>query len=85
MPDENRTSLMRLIEAYSFVLYETILFLDTHPSDTRALAFFQKYKLLKEEATLKYTKQYGPIVHTDVTSDTRFNWVDEPWPWEREV
>lgn len=85
MFSENRNALMRRIQAFSFVLFELHLYLNTHPNDTRALEYFKKYKELRAATVAQFIEKYGPIVANDVTSDTTWNWIDTPWPWEREA
>ncbi|MGI6176598.1 MAG: spore coat protein CotJB [Christensenellales bacterium] len=79
-----RNALMRKIQEYDFVLVETALFLDTHPDDRQALAHYQKYLALKQDVVNQYTALYGPIRQEDVTSTTRWTWVDGAWPWEND-
>ena len=76
---------MRRVQAYGFVLYELHLFLNTHPTDQKALEYFHKYKELRSAAAASYVAKYGPLVANDVISETTWNWIDTPWPWEREV
>lgn len=75
-------NLLRAIQMYDFYLYELNLYLDTHPNDSQALALFKKYTTLKNAAYETYIEKYGPIT-ADQSSDDKFNWVDDPWPWER--
>lgn len=78
----NGNNLLRAIQMYDFYLYELNLYLDTHPTDSQALALFKKYTALKKTAYETYIEKYGPIT-ADQSSGDKFNWVDEPWPWER--
>ena len=75
-------NLMQAIRMYDFYLYELNLYLDTHPDDTQALALFKKYNALRANAYEAYVAKYGPIT-ADQSSTEKFNWVDDPWPWER--
>lgn len=79
----NGNNLMRAIQMYDFYLYELNLYLDTHPYDRQALDLFKKYNELRESAYEAYTSKYGPITADGSSTDKRFNWVDDPWPWER--
>lgn len=79
----NGNNLMRAIQMYDFYLYELNLYLDTHPYDRQALDLFKKYNGLRESAYEAYTSKYGPITADRSSTDERFNWVDDPWPWER--
>lgn len=82
---ENKNALLRRVQVYTFVVFELNLYLNTHPTDQKALEYFQKYKDLKAAAVTQYIAKYGPIVAQDVASDTTWSWIDSPWPWEREV
>lgn len=79
----SRKELMERINQYSFAMNEANLFLDTHPFDTEALNFFQKYRELRVEAVKEYTKYYAPLaIDYAVCDKTPWSWVNEPWPWE---
>jgi spore coat protein JB len=75
-------NMMRRLQVQSFVLDDVRLYLDTHPDDQRALAYYQKYRKLKEQTEAEYVRAFGPINSCQVDSDTRWTWVDTPWPWE---
>lgn len=77
-----RQKLLWMIKVYGFALLETNLFLDTHPDDEKAIAFFNSTNQKKTEAVTAYTKKYGPITAQGAVYDKRFTWVDDPWPWE---
>ena len=49
----NRQELFNKIQSLGFVLYDTALFLDTHPENARALDFYRE----KQEWYLKYRKE----------------------------
>ncbi|WP_312643969.1 spore coat protein CotJB [Hydrogenoanaerobacterium sp.] len=72
------------IKVCDLILVETGLFLDTHPTDKDALAFFKKYNDLYTQAKNEYIEKYGPIMQTDYNGGDRWNWIDSPWPWEHE-
>lgn len=80
----SRKELMRQIKEYDFAAYELMLFLDTHPKDTKALAMYhevvKKAKLLRSE----YETNYGPITANNVMSKESWTWIDSPWPWEND-
>ncbi len=76
-------NLMRAIQMYDFYLYELNLYLDTHPTDENALALFRKYNDARASAYETYISKYGPVSAKDLKDGNCFNWVDDPWPWER--
>ena len=73
---------MLRLQELSFALKETELFLDGHPANRKALAYFAEtkaeYDLLKEE----YERTYAPITPGADTNATEWRWVRTPWPWE---
>lgn len=83
----NERTLKRRIEALDFAILETELFLDTHPSDRRALQMLREYRSRRKSEIANYESQFGKyIVTTDnVDAQDRWNWIDSPWPWERQV
>lgn len=76
-------NLMRVIQMYDFYLYDLNLFLDTHPNDKEALARFNELKEKRNRAYDAYIENCGPITAVQNNSDNYFNWVNDPWPWER--
>ena len=58
--------------AVPFLLWELHLYLDTHPDDAEAIAAYRQ--LLPDD---------DPETAAGAESgETRFHWVDGPWPWE---
>ena len=78
-----KEQMLHNIGIVDFVLVDLALFLDTHPFDADALAYFQKYRELRVEAVMEYAKYYAPLaIDYAVCDKTPWNWVNEPWPWE---
>ena len=74
----------------SFVLDDLRLYLDTHPEDQNAMECYEKYQNLRNKAIQKHEKESGPIISYQVekipTADADiWQWVYNPWPWEKEV
>ena len=73
------------VQKCNFAAYDLLLYLDTHPDDKKAFCLFQdmvaKYKKLKRE----YEKDYGSLEAYNSASMDKFDWLDSPWPWEREA
>ena len=79
-----RKELMDHINQTSFAVDDVKLYLDTHPCDEEALAFFREYSQLHNEALREYAKQYGPLT-IDTAGEScneRWQWINEPWPWQ---
>lgn len=79
-----RKDLLEKINQVSFVVDDVKLYLDTHPWDEEALACFEEYSCLRNEALKEYAENYSPLtVDTVVYSDCEnWNWINDPWPWQ---
>ena len=60
------------------------LFLDTHPKNQQALYFYDKYAELRKKLIKEYNENFGSLTWYD-NSCNKWNWLDEPWPWQVEV
>ena len=78
---ENRNALLRKIQEIDFALYETTLYLDTHPCDEKALHLHKEYASASKELKEQYQMQYGPLTPAANTEDA-WEWLRGPWPWE---
>ncbi len=78
--------LRRRIWEIDFVLYELVLFLDSHPDCQRALALMRDYRRLRRETLKDYEERYGamPITARDVEPEGMWEWINGPWPWEND-
>ena len=83
--DGNRNLLLKKISRAGFVLNDLALFLDTHPSNVQALRHYEFYQKKHESLTHEYERMYGPLTRKmTVGGQDRWDWIDGPWPWERE-
>ena len=53
--------LLRRIQAEDFALYEAVLYLDGHPKNRKALAFYNKHCNIVKELRREYEEKYGPF------------------------
>ncbi|MDO4260888.1 MAG: spore coat protein CotJB [Eubacteriales bacterium] len=78
-----RQQMLRWVDMVSFAVQEANLYLDTHPSDPAALAYFQEYSQLRRQALQDYAALYGPLtIDTARGCRAGWEWVNRPWPWE---
>ncbi|MBP3888597.1 MAG: spore coat protein CotJB [Cellulosilyticum sp.] len=82
---KEQCELLDLIRVLGFNLYDTVLFLDTHPCDEKALKNYKKYQALLDKAMKEYATYFGPLTINDVKVEKTWTWGEEPWPWEREA
>lgn len=78
--------LLKTLTVLDFMAVDLQLYLDTHPDDEEAL---EKYNKTIKEADMvrsQYEKKYGPLFSfRSYVHSNRFNWIDNPWPWERDA
>lgn len=83
--DEAKSSLLQSIRAARFSMLECALFLDTHPHNTKALEKFEAFRRRANELTKQYEDKYGPLTLTGDFGNGGFDWINDPWPWEKEA
>ncbi len=79
-----REMMLRRLSGAQFAMWETHIYLDTHPHDETALAAYKKYKYKYETILSEFEKKYGPIKLNNNFENQTFAWIKDPWPWERE-
>lgn len=94
MPD--RHQLLQKINEVSFAVNDLNLYLDTHPTDEKALSLFEKHSQERKALLQEYEKQFEPLTvdcvsvgshshsedHCKYPGQLHFRWVDGPAPWE---
>ncbi|MCC8139575.1 MAG: spore coat protein CotJB [Lachnospiraceae bacterium] len=79
----SRKQMLDWVDMVSFAVVESNLYLDTHPEDPAALAYFEENKMLREQALKDYAALYGPLnIDCATGMDGKWDWVEQPWPWE---
>lgn len=76
----DRQAMLNRLSGAQFACYEMRLFLDTHPNDREAIAEACERCGRARELAEEYQEKYGDL--TPSTDGYRWNWVDDPWPWE---
>ena len=77
-----RCRLMKEIQTAAFAAHETALYLDGHPNDKRALAYFNMQNEKMKNAVSVFEKNFGPITVNSFDGSDTWTWIDGPWPWE---
>ena len=77
--------LLKKIQAEDFAVYETVLFLDGHPHDKTALAFYNTHRDAAEKLKREYAEKFGPLTIYENHDSGCWHWIDKPWPWEKEA
>lgn len=79
--DSKQLKMLEQLMEISFSLLETSLYLDTHPTDERALRLHNTLSNEYQELELLYTSKYGPLKNTGM-SQFPWRYIEEPWPWD---
>jgi len=78
-----RKDLLRKIQELEFALVELNLFLDTHPTEEKALMHYNMYTEKLMDLKNRYEMKHGPLTNFGYApSQYPWQWVCEPWPWE---
>ena len=78
----DRELLLWNMTAEQFAAFDVQLYLDTHPNDAQALNLFNHYRRNAEGYRQEYEAKYGPV-SSDAVAGASWQWLDDPWPWER--
>lgn len=78
---EEQALLMKEIMEIGFCVIETAMFLDTHPTDERALGLHNTYSTHYRELCDTYEMKYGPLTSQGLSKNP-WEFIDEPWPWD---
>ena len=76
-----RREMANEIRGLDFAIVELALYLDTHPTDKKALCLHRKYCKECKELKDEYQRVYGPL--TINYPCNKWRWLEQPWPWER--
>ena len=78
--NESESNLMNNVQQLAFAINDLALYLDTHPTDMRALQLFNEYVLQYKNALNEYQRKYGPLSYYSQINS--WKWINNPWPWE---
>lgn len=78
---KERLELLLEIMALEFSLIDLNLYLDTHPSDGRALTLFNEYTMRLNDMKKRYESKFEPLT-ASFPSNCPWSWIENPWPWE---
>lgn len=79
-----RERLLRRIQAEDFTVYETALYLDGHPKNRQALAYYMKHRDMASALKTEFEQKYGTLTLYGNYDPANWNWINRPWPWEKE-
>lgn len=83
--DNTQKSLLRKISGVQFAFIECCMFLDTHPDDAEAQSKAEMYREKLKTMIKQYEDSYGPLTLSSDFGNDGFDWINDPWPWEKEA
>ncbi len=82
---KEREQLLRNIQIHGFSMLESAMFLDTHPEDADAMARYSSCRDETKQLINTYEMKYGPLTTAGNYCTDSWQWIDCPWPWERQA
>ena len=80
----NREELLNELMQLDFMAVDIALYLNTHPEDKKSIEEYNKVIKTADIVREKYETVYGPLCSfRSVSGMDKFNWIDDPWPWQR--
>ena len=77
-----RTKLLKDIQRYNFAAYDLGLYLNTHPTDKRAIAMHHELTVKLNAITDDFQRKFGPLTRSASKNHDTWDWISDPWPWE---
>ena len=78
----DRCKMLEWVQALCFVVVDMQLYLDTHPCDQEALAYYREAVENYEKAKMEFEEAFGPLTATASLDCDKWAWSDMPLPWE---
>ncbi|MBQ8356227.1 MAG: spore coat protein CotJB [Clostridia bacterium] len=85
MNSNDRSALLHKLRAEDFALYEVALYLDAHPGNKKALKYYHEHKRITDMLRAEFEEKFGPLTLYNNQSENNWEWVEGPWPWEKEA
>lgn len=82
---EDKRTIKRELSQVSFAMDDLRLFLDTHNDCCEALEMYNQLREKRDSIVKKYEACIGPVNFYDAGGTDFWNWVEQPWPWEKEA
>lgn len=79
-----RREKLRQVQEADFLALDLQLYLNTHPDCIRALELYTKTIKNAKELRKEYEKEYGPLTAGASSSQAPWQWIKNPWTWDKE-
>lgn len=79
----NRDEMLKKITELDFFIVDLHLYLNTHPDDTEAIEMYNKCVDRVKELREEYNSIHGMLLMNSSKSKSPWQWIDNPWPWQK--
>ena len=80
----DRHEMLKNLSILDFMTVDIGLYLNTHPDDAKALSKYNSIARDAGQVRCAYESKYGPLYSFRSENKDRWQWADDPWPWENE-
>ena len=82
----SKAELRNEIMAIDFAVTDIKLYLNTHPDDADAIRLYNSLVEKRLAMFDSYQSMFGPLIAETYTGSVdEWDWIDNPWPWNKEV
>lgn len=80
----DRDEVLKNLTELDFMSVDLGLYLNTHPTDTAAIAEYNKIIKAADMVREKYESEFGPLCsfRSYARDPQNWTWEKEPWPWD---
>ncbi len=78
-----KTELLRKLQAADFAAYDLLLYLDTHPCCQSTLSLYKEKVTEAKKLRSEYESKYGPLTAASSSDKIPWQWIQNPHAWER--
>ena len=82
MQNKNKANALYEISMVDFLLVDLKLYLDTHPTDKKALDYYLHYSEVLKQLREAYASNFGPLFADQSNCNNVWDWSTEPNAWE---
>lgn len=81
--DQQFYELLEQLQVLDFALVELNLYLDTHPTDLKAIEQYNQLAQERMKLAIRFQELYGPLMNFGHSfSRYPWEWSQVPWPWQ---
>lgn len=82
----NKREMKKKIFEHDFAIHELVLFLDSHPTNKKAMELLREYRQRRGKLVEEYESRFGAFIMKpcDAPATDCWEWLKSPWPWENE-